>query len=579
MIDTSVSPIKQSELNKPNKVTLSQWAFNKRFGSMETEGMKWVPTWKELSTWQHPTRGIFNDVPNKPSSKINYQIVIDSYARRCIRDFASGMLTGMTSPVRPWFELGIEDQDLQEYLPVKRYLDDCANILHSLFGKSNVYDCLYITYEEIATFGTAAMFLGEDYIDGIRGRAFTIGEYYLGVGSDGRVNAFARKFYMTVGQMVSEFGLEACSKNVRNLYSNHSVDQWIQVNLLIEENDRRIKEYRDWRNMSYRSVYFEQGSEDGVYLRMEGFEDFPILAPRWSTTTSFDIYGISAGWDTLGDVRMLQKEQTEKLLGIAKKTNPPMQADSSVQNVNTLPGGLTRSSSQLPNAGIRQAYQVDLDLSAIREDIKEIKLALDDAYHRDLFRMMIGINRSGVTAMEIAEKQAERLNLASPVILRLTNELNNPLIANAFRIANNLGLLPPPPKEIQGRELKIHYISTLAQAQRMIGVNSIVNNINFGIGLAGAFPEVLDNYNIDQTAKEHSRAIGVPGKTMSSPEEIAYKRKVRADAAAANAKLTQMGMMGELAPKISKAMKDAGTTPLGKGSALDKIAGLAPGAK
>ena len=556
--------------------TLTREPFNKRFNSLKAEGMKWYSTWQELSTWQNPTRGsFFTPTPNN-GSKINHRTIIDSYARRCIRDFAAGMLSGLTSPSRPWFKLGLEDQDLQEYEPVKRYLDECTLRLHTIFGKSNIYDCLLIGYEEIATFGTSAMFIQEDYKDIIRGRSFTIGEYFIGTGPDCRVNAFARQFWMTTGQVVKEFGLESCSPNVQLNWRNNAVDEWVKVNLLIEENDTRLVQYLDWKNMEWRAVYFEEGAKDGEYLRMEGFEDFPVLAPRWATTTTADAYGKSPGWDALGDVKQLQKEQAEKLLGIAKKTNPPMQADATVQGaVNSLPGGLTRSSAMIPNVGVRPAYQIDLDLSAIREDIKEIKLALDDAYHRDLFRMMIEIQRTGVTATEIAEKQAERLNMSSPVVMKLTNELNNPLIANGYRIGNNMRMLPPPPKEIQGMDIKIQYVSILIQAQQMIGVSAIERNINFGINIAKQTGDmsILDNYNFDASAKEYARANSAPAKTMASPIEVVAKRKARAEAQAQAAKANQMAMAMEMAKSGAEAAKNASQAKLGEGSALDKIAG------
>jgi hypothetical protein len=296
------------------------------------------------------------------------------------------------------------------------------------------------------------------------------------------------------------------------------------------------------------------------------------MAPRWGLTTTADFYGKSPGWDTLGDVKMLQKEQREKLLALAKVANPPMQADASVQNVNTLPGGLTRSSAMTPNAGVRPAYQVQPDFNSIREDILEVRRALDDAYYRDLFRLMTDIDRTGVTATEIAEKQAERLNMISPVVLRLTNELNNPMIARTYAICNRLSILPPPPREIQGMELKVQYISVLAQAQRMIGLNAIDQNIAFGGRIASLDPSIMDNYDLDASAQEYSKALGAPAKTMASPEKVAYKRKVRSDAMAAQAQAAKMAMAIDVMGKGAKAAKDAATAPVGQGSILDKIA-------
>lgn len=573
------SLITQEQVSKPNETAMDRAPCQTRVNNLLTEQQKWVPSWKEMAKHLNPTRGCFSDNTPNQGLKIDHKTIIDNYARRCIRDFASGMMSGLTSPARPWFKLGLQDRDLQEYEPVKLYLDDVAMRMHYYFGNSNIYESLHTAYEEICSFGTAALFLMEDFNEVIRARVFTIGEYMLGTGPDCRVNTFSRRCSMTVSQLIREFGFESCSPTVRQAFKAHNTEQWVKVILLIEENDKRIEGYKDYKNMPYRSVYWEESSQPDTYLRIEGFEEFPVMGPRWALTTTADIYGKSPGWDALGDVKMLQEEQREKLLALAKIGDPPMQADASVQNVNTLPGGLTRSSATTPNAGVRPAYQVNPDINAFREDIMEIKKALDDAFYRDLFRAILNIERTGVTATEIAEKKAEQLNLISPVVLRLTNELNNPLIERAYYIMNRMGALPPPPREIQDADLKIQYISVLAQAQRMIGVSSIERNVNFGTAMAGINPEVLDNYDFDATAKEYAEAIGAPAKTMASPEKVAAKRKARIKAQAAVIKAQQMQASVEIAGKGAKAIKDAGTTPVGKGSALDKIASMMPGGK
>ena len=570
------SPIKPTELSSINPTNVDRWPFLRRFNNLKTEQLKWVASWMELSKWQSPTRGFFfNQVPDY-GSKIDATTLIDNYARRCIRDFASGMLSGLTSPARPWFRLGLDNTDLQQFQPVKQYLDECQKRMTAVFARSNIYECLHILYEELATFGTGSMFLMEDYQDILRGRSFTIGEYMLGTSPDCRVNTFARQFWMTVAQLVKEFGLESCSQSVRNDFAVHNTERWVRVIWLIEENDRRIEQYKDWQNMKYRSIYFEDSSMQNTYLRMEGFNEFPILAPRWALTTTADSYGKSAGWDSLGDVKQLQKEQADKLLGVAKATNPPMQADSSVQNVNTLPGGLTRSSAMTPNAGIRPAYQVQLDLNAVREDIKEIKEALSDAYYRDLFKGILDIDRTGVTATEIAEKKAEQLNLASPLILRITNEVCNPLINRAYEIMNRVMALPPPPKEIQGQEIKITYIGVLAQAQRMIGIGAIdqwKQGVESSIQIN---PECIDIIDYDTMNQEKADMFGIPAKIVASPDVIAQKRQQRAQANAQAQKAAQMQQAAEIASKGTSEIKNLGNTPVGQGNAIDKVTALMP---
>lgn len=567
-------PISNEVLNAPQKTGIDRKSFEKRLGYLKTEGQKWVPAWTDLSLYLNPTRGYFDTKNPNSGLTIDHKTVIDSHARRCIRDLASGMISGLTSPSRPWFRLGLPDKDLEKYKPVREYLDECASRMHSVLADSNAYEALHMSYEEIATFGTSAMFLLDDYDDVVRFRNFTIGEYYLGLGPDNRVNTFAREYWTTVGALVKEFGIENCSPTVRNAYSQHNTEQWVKVCCLIEPNDNRITGYKDFRNMPYRSVYWEHGSASDTYLRISGFEEFPILAPRWGTTTTADIYGRSPGWDVLGDDKMLQTMQIQKLVALDKVVNPPMQVDASVQgSVNTLPGGITRFSALLPNAGIKPAYQIQLDINAIREDILEVKKALDDAFFRDLFRMMIEFERGAVTATEIAERQSEKLNMLSPIIAKLNNDQNKPLIDRLFNVMDRNGLLPEVTPELEqligGMPMKVTYISIFAQAQKMIGITAIEQTVNFIGGVAKVDPSALDNIDLDKTITVYADAIGAPAKIMNDEEMVAAKRKARADAQAKIEQAEAMSQMAEGAAKAGKAAKDLGTTPMGQGSALD----------
>jgi hypothetical protein len=572
---STMSPISSEKLNAMQSTKIDRWPLLKRFNNLKLEGQKWYGAWRDLSLYLNPTRGFFFNAVPSSGYKIDHSVVIDGYAARCIRDLASGMISGLTSPSRPWFKLEIEDPDLMEYDPVKRYFDECQLRMHSVLAKSNIYECLHMIYQELATFGTSAMFLMEDYEDVIRGRVFTIGEYFLGQGPENRVNTFARQYWMTVAQMVKEFGLENCSPSVRNDFAVHNTERWVRIIHLIEPNDERIPEYSDFRNMEYRSVYFEDNSMQNTYLQVGGFEEFPVMAARWELTTTADTYGRCPGWHVLGDDKMLQKEQREKLLILAKVGNPPVQVDASVQNVNTLPGGVTRSSSVLPNAGVRPTYQVAPNISEIREDILEIKKAMDDWYHRDLFRMLLNeaSRPANVTATEIAEKQSERLSMISPVVTKFGNEHLKPMLSREYNIMNKFGLLPPPPKEISGMEIRVQYVSILAQAQRMIGITALEQDINFGMAMAKGTGDVsvLDNYNLDEIAQEHSKAIGNPAKTRNAPDVVVAKRKARADAQAKAANAVAMSQMAAGAKDAGAAAKDLSQAPLGTNSALDKL--------
>jgi hypothetical protein len=539
--------------------------FEQRFKSIKAESNSWTPAWKDLSKYIRPTRGFFDgDIPNQGRA-IDTKIVLDNTPGRAARILAAGMTSGLTSPSRPWFKLGLADSDLMTFDPVKLWLDIAQQRMLSVYSKSNIYGVLHSMYEEIGVFGTSASIILDDFYDVLRGRAFTIGEYFLGSGPDCRVNTFGRQYYMTVGQMVKDFGIDRVSSGARVMYENGERDKWFKINHLIVPNEKRDANKKDRLNMPFKSLYWEDGSNAEECLREGGFEDFPVLAPRWDVTTSADTYGKGPGWDGIGDSKMLQKMQKDKLIALDKLVDPPMQKDGSVEGeVNTLPGGITYSSATTPNAGVRPAYQINPDLNALEMSIRSTQDAIHKTFYSDLFLMLAQSDRRQMTAREVVERHEEKLLMLGPVLERLESELLDPIIDRTFNIMLQAGLIPPPPKELSGMDIKVDYISMLAQAQKMVGTTAIEQHVAFVGNLSAVYPEARDTLDAVEAAIEYGEMLGVPPRIIRSKaavEEIAAQRQ---KAAEAQAMAQNMGQMVQGAKVMSE-------TQIGNNSALDAV--------
>lgn len=512
--------------------------FQARFNALKDEANNWSPAWKDLQRFIRPTRGFFNDLPNRGTT-IDHKTVLDSSPGRAARILAAGMTSGLTSPSRPWFKLGFTDQNLMQIASAKEWLDDVENRMMAAFSKSNIYGILHSSYEEIGVFGTSAAIILEDFNDIIRGRNFTIGEYYLGASSNGRVNALAREYWLTVGQCVEDFGIDNCSQTIQDAYKNNRPDQWIAISMLIEANDDRIEGKKDFKNMPFRCAYWETNDSSDKFLKISGFEDFPVLAPRWDLTTTADVYGKGPGWDVIGDVKMLQKMQRDKLIALGKLVDPPVQGAPDAQ-INTLPGGVNRYSASTGDQGIKTIYQINPDLQAIEYSIQKTRDEIAKGFYSDLFLMVANMDKSGTTAREIVERHEEKLLMLGPVLERLESELLDPLIDRTFNIMLRAGLIPPAPEELQGQEIKVEYISMLAQAQKMVGTTAIEQFTAFAGNLAAVFPDVLDNIDSDEMIQSYGNMLGIPAKMTRSQEMVAALRKIKQKQAAALAQQQQL---------------------------------------
>jgi hypothetical protein len=542
-----------------------------RFASLRTEGLsKWYPIWRDLSRFILPIRGFFEGMMPNWGTRIDHKIILSAAPMNSVRTLASGLQSGLTSPAKQWFRLEVDDDEAMKDDDTLSWLDEAAKKLRAAFQASGIYGAFYQMYEEVANFGTAAFILLEDFETVVRPRSFTIGEYFLGCGADGRVNAFARQFWMTAGQLVEEFGEANCSAMVVNENKkDESKETWHMVYHVIIPNKKRAPGLRDNRNMPFESVYWEANAQDNKKaLRCTGFDEFPVIASRWDITTTADAYGKGPGWHALGDVKLLYKMMKRYLEALDKSVDPPMQADSATV-VNTLPGGLTRTSSQHPDGGVKPAYQIKPDLPGILNGIDRLEKKIADTFYANLF-MMIADAGKDMTAEEVFERRGEKLVMLGPVLHRLESEGINKAIERTFNVLLRAKALPPPPPAIAGRNIRVKYVSPLAQAQEMAETAVIEQFAKFIGGLAAVNPQVLDIANFDEMVREYGKRTGIPAKILNSPKILAALRQARA-------KQEQTAAGAQNAAAAAQTAKVLSDTKVGGGSALEALTGAGAG--
>lgn len=495
--------------------------------ALETERTSWQSHWTELQQFILPRRGRFLETDVNKGGKKNTNI-LDNTATLAARTLASGMMAGITSPARPWFRLAAPDPGMKELAPVKDWLSQVEALLREIFARSNIYGALHTSYAELGTFGSAPIYIQEDFEDVIRAFPFTIGSYYMGNDARLKVDTIYRKLPMTVVQIVSKFGIGNVTESTRQLYEKKQFHQWITVIHAIEPNLDRDVSKIDSINMPVRSNYWEENSSNELYLRKSGYEEFPVVAPRWDVLGG-DIYGRSPGMDALGDVKQLQNEHRQKAKGIAKQIDPPMVGSSTLEGKpsNTLPGGVTYTDVTANGSGFTPAYQINFNLNDLKEDIYETQSRIKRAFYEDLFLMLAQSDRRQITAREVEEKHEEKLLMLGPVMERLNDELLDPLIDRTFNIAMRAGILPPTPPELEGVELKVEYISIMAQAQKLVGTTGLERLAGFAGQIASLDPGALDKIDSDQLIDEYADMLGTPPGVVNSDEEVEEIRRQR----------------------------------------------------
>ncbi|WP_080089692.1 portal protein, partial [Salmonella enterica] len=443
---------------------------------------------------------------------------------------------------------------------------------NDMFNKSNLYQSLPQLYGSLGTYSTGAMAVLDDDEDIIRTMPFPIGSYYLANSPRGSVDTCFRKFSMTVRQLVQEFGLNNVSESVKGMWESGTYEKWVDVIHSVYPNIDRDTEKLDSKNKPFKSVYYEVGGDNDKLLRESGFDEFPIMAPRWEVNGE-DVYGSSCpGMLALGPVKALQLLQKRKSQLIDKATNPPMVGPTSLKNqrVSLLPGDITYIDQMTGQDGLKPAYLVNPSTADLVADIQDTRQTINSAYFVDLFMMLQNINTRSMPVEAVIEMKEEKLLMLGPVLERLNDECLNPLIDRAFSMMVRKNMLPQPPDVMEGMPLKVEYISVMAQAQKSIGLSSLASTVNFIGQLAQAKPEALDKLNVDQAIDAFADMSGVSPTVIVPQEQVEQTRQQRAQ----QQQQQQAMAMAQVAAQGAKTLSE---TQMKDPSALSAMAQAAGG--
>ena len=553
-------------------------AYLNRFENLRDDRQTYLDHWKDIADFMLPRHYRLDsqtvyDYRNSGTKK--NQKIINNTATRALRVMASGMMAGITSPARPWFRLTVPDAQSRDIRSVRIWLSEVESILREVFLRSNIYNVLAALYRDLGAFGVSPIIVEEDEDSIIRAYIQPIGSYMLSMDAKRRVDTIYRETTMSVRNINERFERENISPGVVQNYEAGKFDQRIDVVHVIEPNADRDMLRDDAPGMPWSSVWIERTASAEQILGVGGYRLFPVMAPRW-TVVGEDVYAESPGMEALGDTRALQKLESRKLMAVDKIVTPPMNAPASMQQdrLSLLPGDVNYGGSDQQGGRFEPAYVVDGRIVMIQDVIREHENRINSSFFADLFLMMSQQPmRGGVTAREVEERHEEKMLQLGPVLERLQDELLDPLIDRTFDVLSRRDMLPPPPPELAGRNLKVEYISILAQAQKLLGTVGIERLTGFVQAIAQVDPEAMDRLDADRAIAEYGELLGTAPDLIRSDDEVNARRQERAKAQQAQA-------AAEQAKLTAGAAKDASQAELTNDSALKRMlssAGAMPG--
>jgi len=502
-----------------------------RLGQLRTDRTVWLGEYKEIAELLVPERGRFTKT-SRGKSRRRADRIMNEVPCQHLDTLASGMAAGLTTPSQPWFRLTVEDTEIAEAAGVRVWLERVERLLARIFAKSNFYQSVTELYKELGAFGTGAFWHDEDFDTICRFNPLTAGEYMLSAGHDGRVNTLYREFDLSTEQLVEKFGYENCSLPVREGYDRGDYDNIFGVVHAVEPYSHRFANEpaaQRWKD-GYVSVYLELSATDDDLLSVKGYHECPVHCPRWSVVQP-EAYGWGPGHRALPSIKSLQVLEKRIAQAIDLKVNPALQGPPHLSALDRLPGSYNPVAAGT-NATVAPLY--DLRSFSVQEAILQqqaLENRISRTFYADLFLMMTGLDRRDITATEIQERHEEKLLMLGPVLTRLNEELLNPVIDRTFNLVvrdclpawqrGEPGLLPPPPPELSGADLKVEYLSSLQQAARATGVLAVQRLAQFVGGLAPFAPDAVAKFDAAQAVDDVAERLGVSPRIVRSDEDVA----------------------------------------------------------
>lgn len=511
--------------------------FQATHGQMKTERQREEGAWRDIARFLRPDNQSFNATDKRDRNAGDDPF--DSTPLYALDDFAGGMFVKAVNPAERWCSLGIEDEDLAEFKPVKTYLHRYTSLIFASLNPG--YDNFYLSaspwFADMASFGTGFLWDEENVGTGkIATSARPIGEIYKLVDANGDITNLHREFRLTGRQATIEFGDSAPS--MRN-------DEEATFVHVIARNEGYVPGALGPRGKRWRSCIVSPDKRD-FYQERQGYHELPCHEITWNMRSGRS-WATGPGHNALADMRSLDEAARSTIIGIQFEAEPLMwAADEDVMTAaDMIPGnmvyGAALQGGRPPIAPIKRGENPQLALAYIQD----MRLQVKKAFRFGLTDVLQA--RPQMTAEEVLGYKADELKLLAPNLVRIYRGVGG-FITRRANILARQNLVPPPPPELQGVAISPKFISPFTKAQKSERAQGVLGWVNTKAAMAERTqdPTWMDDVDIDGVSSVlHDAMTGEPA-VRRDPREVAQIRQQRSAAAAQQQQIEQGAMLADI---------------------------------
>ena len=424
-----------------------------------------------------------------------------------------------------------------------RWCQEAADECSAALSGCNFYSVIQPFNRGACVFGTALMFCEEGKAEALRFEQFKVGTFAIAENDQKQVDTVFRWFKLTHRQAAQKFGEENLPKRIQEALAKKPDEMNDYMHCVYPNEDYDGKRMQEGENMPVASVYLSQ--KDKAIVEKGGYYEMPYFALRWSRWGSEDqVYGCSPAYETVAEARQLNYvtqfgDALVELQAYPRFVYP----DSLSGEVQLAPGGITTVKADDMARGVMpKEWMTQGRIDALEELKAEKRKAINEAFFVDIFTMLGQLQDKRMTAMEVAQRVGEKLDQFTGTFDQYVTDLINPLVRRVLGILVRGGHIAQPPDSmfvaasddpraprlLAVPKVQINSRVTLSIKQlRNVGLGNTIQTLEPLMQIP-AGEQIIDNFDLDNLARETARNNGVSEKVMRPIAQMLAIRQQRA---------------------------------------------------
>ncbi len=542
-------------------------------------------SWLEAGRWALPHR-IEWMLSQTPGMR-NNQHIVDSTHVISLRSFVAGFLEGNTSATRPWFRIGVADEDIAAQTANKTWLQKFTRRTLQVLGSGNFYHAAGGFYYDFGVFDTGAHYIDE--LDtGLYFHTLTPGSYYVLNNGYNEAVVMVREFALSVKALVDTYGKKnkngtrdwsSFSDRVKNMYEQSNYTQRIDVVHIIKENEDfdptrpQVGLNKKWLQVTYEvggqggGQYYQDGQEFGAsgddpadaskYLKVSASRRKPFIVGKSDSTMNFEYGEKGPTRDALGLIKSLNKKAIGKDQALEQMLRPALQGPANLKKsyITTAPNSyVPLDAASLSQKGLKPIFEVNPQIGSLIQDVSDLRTQVEKLYYSD-YLLYLSQNPKTRTATETNAIVQEQQLVIGPMLQSLNWTYNMPILdfVMDYVLFEDPHLEPPPPA-LAGRFLRPEIISVFAQVQKAADLPAVERYMAM-VEQVGQLPggmKIWDKANLDKLADIYEDRLYLPV-GLNNPQGMVDAMRQQAQAAQ-----QRQQMLEQTLPAMAGAAKDVG---------------------